>query len=281
MDEPRDPSRRKLLAGAVGSGFALAVQPVAADTISTSASGLDAADTRIAGNGGEIPAYVAAPKGMKRAPLVLVVHEIFGVHEHIKDVCRRLARAGYCAVAPELFARQGDVKVLASVDEIRKVVARVPDAQVLLDLDACVAWAEQGARADTTKLGITGFCWGGRATWLYAAHRPSLKAAVAWYGRLSDKKDALHPQHPLDVATLVNAPVLGLYGGKDQAIPLTDVEAMKQAIANGGPVARASTIVVYPEAGHAFLADYRPSYEPKSAKDGWARMLAWLKKHGV
>jgi carboxymethylenebutenolidase len=281
MTEPPDPSRRRLIAGAVGSGFALAVHPVAADTITTSASGLDAADVRIASTGTEIPAYVAAPKGKARPPLLLVVQEIFGVHEHIKDVCRRLAKLGYCAVAPELFARQGDVKQLASIDEIRAVVARVPDAQVLLDLDACVAWAEQGGRADTGRLGITGFCWGGRTTWLYAAHRPKLKAAVAWYGKLNADRDALHPRQPLDIAALVQAPVLGLYGGKDQGIPQADVEAMQQALKAGGPAARASTFVVYPDAGHAFLADYRPSYEPKSAKDGWSRMLAWFKKNGV
>jgi carboxymethylenebutenolidase len=281
MTEPVDPSRRRLLAGAIGSGFALAVQPVAAETITTSASGLDAADVRIATNGAEIPAYVASPAGKRRPPLVLVVQEIFGVHEHIKDVCRRLAKLGYCALAPELFYRQGDVKSLASVDEIRKVVARVPDAQVLLDLDGCVAWAEQAGRADTTKLGITGFCWGGRTTWLYAAHRPKLKAAVAWYGRFTGDKDALHPRHPLDIAAELAVPVLGLYGGKDQAIPLADVEAMKQALARGSSATRASEIVVYPEAGHAFLADYRPSYEPKSAKDGWSRLLAWFKRHGL
>ncbi len=281
MNEPVDPSRRRLLAGAIGGGFALAVEPVGADTITTSTTGLDAADVRISANGAEIPAYVASPTSKRRPPLVLVVQEIFGVHEHIKDVCRRLAKLGYCALAPELFVRQGDVKKLASIDEIRAVVARVPDAQVLLDLDGCVAWAEQAGRADTTKLGITGFCWGGRTTWLYAAHRPKLKAGVAWYGRLTGDKDTLRPRHPLDLARELAAPVLGLYGGKDQGIPLGDVEAMKQALSRGSSAARASDIVVYPEAGHAFLADYRPTYEPKSAQAGWSRLLSWFKKNGL
>jgi carboxymethylenebutenolidase len=270
-----------LLAGAAGAGFALAVRPVSAETITTSADGLSVADVRIPTSAGEIPGYRAMPADQnKRHPFVLVVHEIFGVHEHIRDLCRRLAKHGYFAVAPDLFVRQGDVTKLSSIDEIKKIVDAVPDAQLLHDLDATVTWA-QHEPVDRSKLGITGFCWGGRTTWLYAAHRKDLKAGVAWYGRLSGEKNHLHPRHPLDFAGELNAPVLGLYGGKDQAIPLTDVDAMKKALTQGNQASKACEIVVYPQAGHAFLADYRPSYEPHAAADGWQRMLAWFKRHGV
>jgi carboxymethylenebutenolidase len=278
----RDPSRRVLLAGAAGAGFALAVRPVAADTITTSAEGLNVADVRIPTSAGEVAAYRAYPadKTSKKHPLLLVVHEIFGLHEHIRDVCRRLAKQGYFAVAPDLFARQGDVTKLASMDDIGKVVKATPDAQVLHDLDATVRWAEQQA-ADAEKLGITGFCWGGRTVWLYAAHRKDLKAGVAWYGKLTGDKNDLRPRQPLDLGAELCAPVLGLYGAKDRSIPQTDVEAMKKLLAGGNQAARGSEIVVYPQAGHAFLADYRPSYEPQAAADGWKRMLAWFKRHGV
>ncbi|HTQ04790.1 MAG TPA: dienelactone hydrolase family protein [Polyangiaceae bacterium] len=278
-----DPSRRRLLAGAAGAGFALAVQPVSAETITTSAAGLDAADVKIPTSSGDIPAYRAAPaeKKNKPHPLVLVVHEIFGVHEHIRDLCRRLAKQGYYAVAPDLFVRQGDVTKLEGFDQIRKIVDVVPDAQILSDLDATVAWATHQAGADPSKLAITGFCWGGRVVWLYAAHRKDLKAGVAWYGRLSGEQSHYRPRQPLDVGAELNAPVLGLYGGKDQGIPQTDVEAMKKVLAGGNAAARASEFVVYPQAGHAFNADYRPSYDPHAAADGWRRMLAWFKKHGA
>jgi carboxymethylenebutenolidase len=275
-----DPSRRRLLASAAGAGFALAVQPVAADTITTSSDGLVAGDVKIPTRAGEIPGYRAMPKGKAKHPLVLVVQEIFGVHEHIRDLCRRLAKHGYYAIAPELFYRQGDVAKLGGMDEIKKVVERVPDAQVLADLDATVAFAEHEP-ANPDKLAITGFCWGGRTTWLYAAHRTTLKAGVAWYGRLNGERSDLRPRQPLDVGGALFAPVLGLYGGKDQGIPQTDVEAMKATLAAGNAAARASEFVVYPQAGHAFLADYRPSYEPAAAQDGWKRLLAWLKAHGV
>jgi carboxymethylenebutenolidase len=276
------PSRRVLLAGAAGAGFALAVRPVAADTITTSAEGLSVADVRIPTDAGDIPAYRAMPadKAPKKHPLVLVVHEIFGLHEHIRDVCRRLAKHGYFAVAPDLFVRQGDVTKLADKNEIRKVVDAAPDAQVLHDLDATVRWAEHEP-ADLSKLAITGFCWGGRIAWLYAAHSKELKAGAAWYGKLSGDRNAARPRQPLDIGAELNAPVLGLYGGKDQSIPQTDVEAMKKLLAQGTPAARASEVVVYPQAGHAFLADYRPSYEPHAAADGWQRLLAWFKRHGV
>jgi carboxymethylenebutenolidase len=210
--------------------------------------------------------------------VILVVQEIFGVHEHIKDITRRLAKLGYLAVAPELYARQGDVSKLASIDEIReKVVSKVPDAQVLADLDAAVAWAGENG-GDLSRLGITGFCWGGRITWLYAAHQPRLKAGVAWYGRVKGEASELNPKHPLDVAAELKAPVLGLYGGQDQGIPADTVEELRAAIqAAGGK----SEIHVYPDAPHAFHADYRPSYRKAEAEDGWRRLQQWFKAHGV
>jgi carboxymethylenebutenolidase len=282
----RATTRRDLLAGALGSGFALAVRPVSAETITTSSDGLDTADVRVPTSAGDIPAFRAMParagKGTGKIPsLVLVVHEIFGVHEHIRDVCRRLAKKGYCAIAPDLFVRQGDVTKLPGVDAIREVVAKVPDAQVLSDLDATVAWAAASGDTDASKLGITGFCWGGRTTWLYAAHSTKLKAGVAWYGRLVGDKDDRRPQHPLDIGGKLNAPVLGLYGEKDQGIPLDTVEAMKKTLASGSSASKRSQLRTYPKAGHAFLADYRPSYEPESAADGWKRLLAWFKANGV
>jgi carboxymethylenebutenolidase len=218
------------------------------------------------------------PSEGRAFPAVLVVQEIFGVHEHIKDVCRRLAKSGYLAVAPELYARQGDVSRLSEIDEIRKIVARVPDAQVLADLDATVAWIKASGTGHIEKLGITGFCWGGRVVWLYAAHSAQVKAGVAWYGRLVGKANELQPTQPLDIAANLKAPVLGLYGGSDQGIPLETVEQMKQALrAADSP----STIIVYPDTPHAFYADYRASYRKEAAEDGWSRLLAWFKEHGI
>jgi carboxymethylenebutenolidase len=218
------------------------------------------------------------PSEGRAFPAVVVVQEIFGVHEHIKDVCRRLAKSGYLAVAPELYARQGDVSRLSEIDEIRKIVAKVPDAQVMTDLDATVAWVKASGEGNVEKLGITGFCWGGRIVWLYAAHNARVKAGVAWYGRLVGKASELQPAHPLDIAGSLKAPVLGLYGGSDQGIPVETVEQMQQALkAADSP----STIIVYPETPHAFYADYRPNYRKEAAEDGWKRLLAWFKDHGV
>ena len=275
------------MAAAIGGGFALAVRPVSAETIITDSNGLDVADVKIPSDAGEVPAFRAMPKGGKHLPVVLVVHEIFGVHEHIKDVCRRLAKRGYFAVAPNLFARQGDPSQMTEFKDIQaKVVSKVPDAQILSDLDATVAWVQSTKHADLGKLGITGFCWGGRVVWLYAAHTAAnvaLKAGVAWYGRLVGDKDALRPHHPLDIAASLKAPVLGLYGAEDHAIPVATVDQMKQALAAPGasPAARTSRFQVYPGAGHAFFADYRPSYKKEAAEDGWTRMLAWFKSHHV
>jgi carboxymethylenebutenolidase len=275
------PSRRQVIVTALGSGFALAVRPVAASTITTDTGGLDAGEIKIPTGTGEIPGFRAMPKKGTKHPVVLVVHEIFGVHEHIKDICRRLAKLGYLAIAPELFARQGDVSKISDRGELMKVVSSVPDAEVLSDLDAAAAWAKASGHADMTRLGITGFCWGGRIVWLYAAHSPALRAGVAWYGGLVRDKDPLHPRHPIDVAGALEAPVLGLYGAEDQGIPVATVEQMRKALAAGSKAAQASRIKVYPNAGHAFFADYRPSYKPEAADDGWRELQAWFKDHGV
>src|SRR5262245_9179683 len=272
-------SRREFVVTTLAAGFALAVQPVSADTITTDAKGLEAGEVKVPVKDGEMPAYRAMPAKGGPFPIVLVVEEIFGVHEHIKDVCRRFAKAGYLAVAPELFARQGDVSKLTDIREIiSKVVSKVPDEQVMSDLDAAAAWAGKSGKGDKAKLGITGFCWGGRIVWLYSAHSKDLKAGVAWYGRLVGDADKLHPKHPMDVADKINAPVLGLYGGADTGIPNDTVEKMRKALADAKKTAE---IVVYPDTPHAFHADYRPSYRKDKAEDGWKRLLAWFKTHGV
>lgn len=275
--------RRSFLAASLGAGFALAVQPVMAQTaIATDTQGLLAGEVAIPVQDGSLAAYRAQPAGGSKLPTVLVVSEIFGVHEYIKDICRRLAQAGYLAIAPELFARQGDPRQYASIPEIMdKIVGKVPDAQVIADLDAAAAWAGKHG-GDPQRLGITGFCWGGRMAWLYAAHNPQLKAAVAWYGRLVGKVSELTPRHPSDVAEQLQAPVLGLYGGADAGIPLATVEAMQQRLkASANAPSQASQIVVYPDAPHAFHADYRPSYRQEAAEDGWRRLLDWFKRHGL
>lgn len=271
-------TRRRLLVSTLATGFALAVRPTWSAPVVTDSTGLTAGEIRIPTTDGAIPAYRAMPsEGGPFAP-VLVVQEIFGVHEHIKDVCRRFAKLGYLAVAPELYARQGDVSTLSEIDEIRKIVAKVPDAQVMEDLDAAAAWIRASGKANIEKLGITGFCWGGRIVWLYAAHSTQVKAGVAWYGRLTGKANELQPLHPLDIAGAVKAPVLGLYGGSDQGIPLESVEQMKKALQ---AAERPSVIIVYPDTPHAFFADYRPSYRKEAAEDGWSRLLGWFKQHGV
>ena len=272
-------TRRKFIATAtLATGFALAVQPIYAQVITTDAKGLVAGAVKIPVKDGEIPAYRAMPATGKNFPIVLVIQEIFGVHEHIQDVCRRFAKLGYVAIAPELFVRQGDVSKLSSVDEIRQVVAKVPDAQVLSDLDATTEWAVKSAQGNPGKLGITGFCWGGRITWLYSAHNPKVKAGVAWYGRLVGDATELTPKHPVDIASTLKVPILGLYGGQDTGIPLDTVEQMRSRLASSSSK---SEIIVYPDAPHAFFADYRPSYREKEALDGWQRLQAWFKRYGV
>jgi carboxymethylenebutenolidase len=248
--------------------------------IRTPADGLDVGEIAYEVNGFKVPAYRAAPAGRTGLPVVLVVHEIFGVHEYIADVARRFARAGYLAIAPELYARQGDPGAYGEIARLQaEIVAKVPDAQVLADLDGALAWAAANG-GDVARAGITGFCWGGRITWLYAAHGP-VQAGVAWYGRLVGMPSELAPRNPIDVVAGLRAPVLGLQGGADTGIPLDTVDKMKTALANGSPAARASQFVVYPDAPHAFHADYRPSFRQGPAEDGWQRALAWFRGHGV
>lgn len=273
-------SRRSFTASSLAAGFALAAGPVAASAIITPADGLDAGEVAIPSFDRAIPGYRARPAGGTAEAVVLVVQEIFGVHEHIRDLCRRFARLGYYAIAPDCYVRQGDVTRYTEIrDVVEKVVQLVPDDQVMRDLDATAAFAGTEA-ADAAKLGVTGFCWGGRITWLYAAHNPGLKAGVAWYGRLVHRGEPspLRPRQPVDVAGALKAPVLGLYGGQDQGIPLDTVEAMRTALAAAGS---SSEIIVYPDAPHGFLADYRASYKSDDAADAWGKCLAWFKANGV
>jgi carboxymethylenebutenolidase len=278
-------SRRDLIRHGLSSGFALATLPIADTVLATDAGGLEAGEVKIVTASGEIPAYRARKLGdpKHRAPLLLVAHEIFGVHEHIKDLCRRFAKQGYFAVAPDLFARQGDATQFTDMKQLQQqIVSKASDAQVMGDLDASVAWASKQPGVDAARLGITGFCWGGRISWLYAAHQPALKAAVAWYGKVVGDKDALHPKHPIDLVADLKAPVLGLYGGKDQGISQASLEQLKSALeASPNPVAKQCRFHVYAEAGHAFAADYRPSYRKQDAEDGFKRLDAWLKQHGA
>ncbi len=272
-------NRREFLVSKLAVGFALAVRPIGAQTITTDTKGLTAGEVLILmADGKAIPAYRARPAGGGRFPTVLVVQEIFGVHEHIKDLCRRLAKSGYLAIAPELFARQGDVSKIENVQEIvDTVVSKVPDSQVMSDLDSTAAWAIKNG-GSTTRLAITGFCWGGRIVWMYAAHNPKLDAAAAWYGRLEGDHNAMTPKNPLDYAGGLKAPVIGFYGGKDTGIPLESIERMRASLK---VVDDESEIHVYPEAQHGFNADYRPSYKKDDAEDAWKKMLAWFKKYGV
>ncbi|NUA31645.1 dienelactone hydrolase family protein [Cupriavidus basilensis] len=274
--------RRAFVKTALGSAFAAAALPVMAQAIKTDFAGLAASEVTIPSGGFNMPAYRAQPEGKTNLPVVLVVSEIFGVHEHIADICRRFAKLGYLAIAPELFARQGDPSSFGTIQELQaKLISKVPDEQVMGDLDAAVAWAK-GNGGNTSRLAITGFCWGGRVTWLYAAHSQQIKAGVAWYGQLVGEPTPIKPRNPIDLAGQLKVPVLGLYGGKDTGITQEQVEKMKAALAaSSDPFAKASTFVVYPESGHAFNADYRPSYREADAKDGWQRCLAWFKQHGV
>ena len=275
-------TRRTALKAALGVGYAAAAAPLMAQTaIKTPADGLTVGEVMIDVKGFSMPAYRAAPAGRTGLPVVLVLSEIFGVHEYIADTARRFAKAGYLAIAPELFVRQGDAQGYGEMAKlIQEVISKVPDAQVMGDLDATVKWAAANG-GDVSKLGITGFCWGGRQVWLYTAHNPQIKAGVAWYGRLVGQSTDLNPKHPLDIAGQLNGPVLGLYGGADTGIPLDTVDKMKTALAAGNAAAKASTFVVYPDAPHAFHADYRPSFRKEAAEDGWKRALAWFKQHGV
>jgi carboxymethylenebutenolidase len=272
-------TRRNFTVATLASGFALAVQPVVSgQVITTSTEGLEAGEVKVPAADGEIPAYRAMPAKGTKFPVVLVVQEIFGVHEHIKDLCRRLAKKGYYAIAPEMYARQGDVSKLTDFQAILKIVAKVPDAQVMSDLDAAVKYAEGTGKADTSKLAVTGFCWGGRIVWLYTAHNPKVKAGAAWYGRLVGQATELQPKHPIDVVASLHAPVLGLYGEDDTGIPVASVEKMRAALKEAK---KPGEIILYPKTPHGFNADYRPSYKKKEADEAWAKMLAFFKENGV
>jgi len=280
-DAPSGVNRRAALGAGLGVAYAAAAGAAMAQTaIQTPDDGLTAGRVTIAANDFALPAYRAAPAGKTGLPVVLVVQEIFGVHAYIADICRRFARAGYLAIAPELYARQGDPSRYSDIASLLdQLVAKVPDAQVMADLDAAVAWASANGGAQD-RVAVTGFCWGGRITWLYAAHGP-VRAAVAWYGRLVGQTNASAPRHPVDVAATLKAPVLGLYGGRDSGIALATVERMQAALAQGNAAARASEFVIYPDAPHGFHADYRDSFRQDAAEDGWARLLAWFARHGV
>ncbi len=269
--------RRGFVVTSLATGFALGAGPVQAQSaITTDSASLIAGEVKIPVAGGEIPAYRAKPADATRPAVVLVVQEVFGVHEYIKDTCRRLAKAGYCAVAPELYARQGDASKLTDIAQILEIVGRVPDAQVMSDLDATAQWASSADGADADRLAITGFCWGGRIVWLYAAHNQRLTAGVAWYGRVMGETTPLTPKHPIDLVARINAPVLGLYAGADAGILEEDVDMFLASLKAAG---KRSDIHTYPDMPHGFHADYRQSYRREAADDGWRRLLAWFRQN--
>ncbi len=268
-------NRRGFVAACLAAGFAVTAEPLLAQAIKTPMDGLDGGDTKI----GDIPAYYAVPKGKGKRPVVLVVGEIWGNHEHIKDVVRRLAKAGYFAVANEPYFRIGELWKMTEIKEVLAGANKLTDEQAFADLDAVVAWAGKNPRANVAKLGITGFCRGGRTVWMYTAHNKKIDAGVSWYGGLNPAPPA-QPLTPMDVADKIDRPVLGLYGGADQGIPLQRVEMLRAGLKAFGNDKK-SMIHVYEGMPHAFNADYRPSYRKDAADDGWKRMLAWFKKHGV
>ncbi len=283
MNTPTDStqSRREFLVAAAAAGIALSVRPVSAQTmIVTPSDGLEVGDSKITARDGiPIPVYFAAPQRAGKFPTVLVIPEIWGAHEHIKDVARRLAKAGYFALVVEPYTRIGDLTKLTEIKDVMAAANKLTDEQCFADLDVALEWAGKQPKADLARLGITGFCRGGRTTWMYTAHNPRIKAGVAWYGGLNANPPA-QPKTPIDIAGQLHAPVLGLYGGKDQGIPQAAVDKLKAALKAAGKD-KESQIHVYPDAGHAFNADYRPSYRKEEAQDGWKRMLAWFAKHGV
>ncbi|ANH73650.1 BAAT / Acyl-CoA thioester hydrolase C terminal family protein [Ralstonia insidiosa] len=282
----RNFDRRGFMKTALGSAFAAAVLPVSAQAIKTDFNGLTAGEVTVPVGDFKMPAYCARPgaqpEGKTKLPVVIVVSEIFGVHEYIADICRRFAKLGYLAIAPELFIRQGDPQSIATISELQeKIISKVPDAQVSGDLDATVAWVKQNG-GDPARIGITGFCWGGRQTWLFAEHSADIRAAVVWYGQPRGNPTSLQPMFPIDKVDELKAPVLGMYGAKDTGITQDSVNALKTALETSkNPKAHASRIIVYPNSGHAFHADYRPSYVKADAEDGWKKCIAWFKDHGV
>jgi carboxymethylenebutenolidase len=275
-------TRRTALKVALGVGYTAAAGDIMAQTaVKTSSDGLKTGEITVEVNGFKVPAYMAAPAGKTNLPVILVIQEVFGVHEYIADTARRFAKMGYLAIAPELYARQGDPsKYNVIADLIKEVVSKVPDAQVMADLDGMVKWAAANG-GDVNKVAITGFCWGGRITWMYAVHNKAVKAGVAWYGRLEGAPNPLSPTNPIDLVGSINGPVLGLYGGADTGIPQASIDKMKAALATGSAAAKKSEFVVYDGAPHAFHADYRPSYRKEAAEDGFKRALEWFKANGV
>jgi carboxymethylenebutenolidase len=277
---PKNPlNRRGFIVTSLGAGFAASVLPISAQTITTAADGLVVGEVKVPTKDGDMVAYRAMPATGTGFPVVLVVQEIFGVHEHIKDVCRRFAKLGYFAISGELYARQGDVSKITEIPKIvSDVVSKVPDAQVMADLDACVAYAKASGKANADKLAVTGFCWGGRITWLYAAHNQAVKAGGAWYGRLVGATNPLQPKNPIDLVAQINAPVLGLYGGADGGIPNDTVEQMRTALKAAG---KKSEIILFPDMPHGFNADYRPTYRKAAADEAMTKLAAWFKANGV
>lgn len=274
MFEPRISRRGFLASGAAAAGYALAAKPVLAAAIQTSDEGLTTGTVAIPVDGGSMQAYFAAPEAALSPPLALVVHEIFGVHEYIRDICRRLAKAGYFAIAPDLYQRHGDVSAYTDAQTIiEEIVMSVSDAEVMADLDAAVAWVKGENRADTDRTVVTGFCWGGRIVWLYSAHAAGIRAGAAWYGRLEGADRAQTPRHPIDIAAGRLPPIIGFYGTEDSGIPVESAERMRKALAAAG---QPSEIVLIPGAPHGFHADYRSSYREMDATEGWQRMLAWF-----
>lgn len=268
----------------MGLGFASVAQPSFAQVIQTDFTGIKAGEETIKDGDSELFAYVARPTvNAEKLPIVIIASEIFGVHEHIADVARRFAKLGYLAIAPEFFTRAGDPTALGTMAEIMsQIISKTPDKQVMSDIEIAVKWAGQhGGNLD--RVGITGFCWGGRITWLACANLPQIRAGVAWYGRLVGEKSENFPAHPVELAAQMKAPVLGLYGGKDTGIGLDTVDQMKTALAaaTGNKAAAASKFEVYPDAPHAFHADYRATYQPGPAKDGWGKCVEWLKQNGI
>lgn len=272
-------NRREFIMTSLAIGFAFAAQPVMAQAISTDDKGLTAGEVSIFVADGNIPAYRAMPKKGKNLPVILVIQEIFGVHEHIKDVCRRFAKLGYMAIAPEMFARQGDVSKMTDIGEIlSKVVAKVPDEQVFADLDATLTYVKSTGRANMNKLASVGFCWGGRTVWLYSAHNPNVKAGVAYYGLLNGMKSDIKANDPVDIASTLKVPVLGLYASQDSFIKPEIIEQMQSELEKSGSQ---SEIVVFPAVNHGFYADYRPTYNRTAADYSWQLTRDWLKRHGV
>lgn len=276
---PTGLSRRGFVMTSLATGFAVASQPVMAQAISTDTQGLAVAEVKVPTADGQIPAYVARPAKAGKYPVILVLQEIFGVHEHIKDMCRRFAKMGYYAIAPEMFARQGDVSKMNDIMGIlTQVVSKVPDAQVCADLDAAVAFARASGQADAARVGLVGYCWGGRTAWIYARHNPKLKAAVSYYGLLDGMKSDIKPRDPVEFGAELKVPVLGLYSGIDAFVKPDVIAKMRGEIAKSGS---GSEIVVFPNVDHGFNADYRPSYDKAAATYAMKLTRDWLKDHGV